>query len=254
MNANEKMLFDVLRETGCNELPDKIDGVPKNPWVYAIGETVKCDGSTSYAILRCIDGENYRIFKDYGTSAKIVTMQSIRPYMFLYPTYLPCVKTRDDIVRYIVAQRWDHIDTFDGDPEYLIKKTAYINKETPKVAALDNREIRREFYKYAIEAQVIGLKTAADDRKCNIIPPEAGELVDIDGVLVRKEVVPKIQQLKEYQNRVNGKDGDNERENTTESEEVKDNGEVAENAGNTQIDQTESKSVARRVRKVGRKN
>lgn len=254
MDNKEKMLFDVLRETGCDELPNKLDGVSKNPWVYAIGETIKCDGSTSYVILRCIDGENYRIFKDYGTSAKIVKMQSIRPYMFLYPTYLPCVKTREDIVRYIVAQRWEHLDMFNGDPEFLIKKAAYINKETPKVAELDNREIRREFYKYAIEAQVIGLKTAADDRKCYISAPEVGELIDIDGVLVRKEVAPKIQQLKEYQNKVNGKDGDDERENPAENAETKKHEEVFQEPGNTQIDQNESKSVARRVRKVGRKN
>lgn len=246
MDSNDKTLFEVLRETGCNELPDKIEGAGKKPWVYAIGDVTKYDGSKSYVILRSIDGESYRIFKDFGPSAKIVKIDAIRPYMPLYARYTPAVLTKDDIVAYIVGERWKRIYEFNGDPNYNARRIEYMAKETEAVNAMSNIEIRREFYRYCIEAQIVGIKSRIADQSKFIGASTNEELVDIDGVLVRKEVAGKVQQLKEYQNKVNGKD--------TSKESEKSEAEVAPDAGNTQSDENESKSVARRVRKVIRKN
>lgn len=248
MEANEKILFDVLRETGCTELPEKSDGTERIPWVMAIGEAVKCDGSKSYVILRSIDGENYRISKDFGSSAKIVKMEAIRPYMPLYASYTPEVRTKEDISYYLASERWKRMENISGDPEYHAKRTAYVEKEKAIIMDMDPKDIRREFYKRAIEAQIVGIKTRISDSSKYISSPKEVELVDIDGILVRKEVADKVQQLKDYQNKINGKD------TSKELEESEKPAEVAADAGNTQSDETESKSVARRVRKVSRKN
>lgn len=252
MDTNEKILFDVLRDTGCTELPEKSDGNERSPWVMAIGEAVKCDGSKSYVILRNTDGENYRISKDYGSSAKIVKMEAVRPYMPLYASYTPEVKTKEDIATYIANERWRRTENISGDPEYHAKRMTYVAKEKAKVMGMEPKDIRREFYKYAIEAQIIGIKTRISDKSKLISTPAEADMVDIDGILVRKDVAGKVHELKEYQNKINGKDTTSKEAEKPESPGK--SAEVVPDAGNTQSDENESKSVARRVRKVIRKN
>lgn len=254
MDTNEKMLFDVLRDTGCTELPEKSTGNERSPWVMAIGEAVKYDGSRSYVILRNIDGENYRISKDYGSSAKIVRMESIRPYMPLYATYTPLVKSKEDIADFIAGERWNRVNNISGDPEYHTKRIAFVEKEKAAIMEMDPHDIRREFYKYAIETQIVGIKARIADNSKLVAPPTEKDMVDIDGILVRKEVAEKVQQLKVYQNKINGKEANKEPEKPAEPAVAEKPAEVTPDAGNTQSDEAESKSVARRVRKVSRKN
>lgn len=240
MDAKEKMLFDILRDTNCAELPEPIGEGYKKIWIYAIGDTVKSDGSRSYAILKAINNEDYKILKDYGSNSAIKRIDAIRPYMTLYARYIPEVKTKEDVLRFIASERWELYNTYEGAENYIELRNAYIEKAMAKIGSMSNSEIKKEFYKYAIIEQVNGIAAKKQDLEKYYEPQKESEAQSIDGVFSSPEVAEKVEKLKEYQAKVNG----------TNEESTETNSEVKEQ----EPSHKEPTAPTRRKRQVGRKN
>lgn len=97
-------LTDALSEARLPELPKEWENKSIH-WAMAIVKVRKNNMKVNYAIAEN-DGEDKPIIvKDFGSSAKIVEILEIRPYAHLNDLYIPDLRNKQDITKYLVANR-----------------------------------------------------------------------------------------------------------------------------------------------------
>lgn len=125
MNKREEALKDVLLYTRLPSLPSE-DYKGNLPWMKAIIETVKADCSESYCVAKTIDGESFRIIKDFGSTSPIVKYGKVYPYSMIREKYLPSANNREELVEYLASVYKEYskeqIDAMSDDD---IKKLVY---------------------------------------------------------------------------------------------------------------------------------
>lgn len=150
----DRFLKDVLRFTRLEKLPST-EYKKSTPWMKAIVETLKSDGSEGYCVVKTIDGENFRVIKDFGTVSPIVKYGKFYPYSSINGRYLPSAKNRKELVEYLSTVYKDYtseqIDSMSDDD---IKKLVYMNAVD---IATENGEYEERMYeerkKYVAEVK-----------------------------------------------------------------------------------------------------
>lgn len=100
----EDSLYAMLKRAHVTELPDGID--PNKVWAKAIVKVERKTGQCDYALAThdfFSDGE-VRIVKEMGDVGAFNKVLSIHPYMYLNEGWMPNVKTRQDIIRFVLSQ------------------------------------------------------------------------------------------------------------------------------------------------------
>lgn len=100
----EDSLYAMLKRAHVTELPDGID--PNKVWAKAIVKVERKTGQCDYTLAIhdfFSDGE-VRIVKEMGDVGAFNKVLSIHPYMYLNEGWMPNVKTRQDIIRFVLSQ------------------------------------------------------------------------------------------------------------------------------------------------------
>lgn len=83
----EKSLIDALSWASLRELPEKDKG--EEVYILALALVSKKDGSKSYVALKKDKNGEDKIVKDFGTTAMIVKVDEVYPYILLDASYVP---------------------------------------------------------------------------------------------------------------------------------------------------------------------
>lgn len=150
----EDLLPEVLKWTKAPALFEPAKDKPY-PWVKAIVETVKADGSESYAVAYTIDGDKFRIVKDFGSLSPIVKYGKIYPYYYMHERFIPSAKNRDDIINYIISVHGeDQSERIRNLGSEELKKLIYANAARLSIAShIESQEYYAEKEKYLSACQ-----------------------------------------------------------------------------------------------------
>lgn len=198
MRKEDKIIFDILNEIKCPSLPDEYDPSSKLIWVLAVGETLKYDGSRSYALLEAIDNKKYRVKRDFGSAAKIVKVLSIRPYMYLRDGCLPIVHTLDDVYKFFAKKDWNERGINEEPKNYL----GYTAKRIEYYKSLDKATLESALYACAINTQIMQLKTTRDYYDNIYMNEEIAKELSLDPSERKSDLEEAQEKLKKFQERV----------------------------------------------------
>lgn len=97
-------LTEALSEARVPVLPNEWTNKSIH-WAMAIVKVRKNNMKVNYAIAENDGEDNPIIVKDFGSSAKIVEILEIHPYAHLNDFYMPDLRNKQDITKYLVANR-----------------------------------------------------------------------------------------------------------------------------------------------------
>jgi hypothetical protein len=124
--GTEKSLVDALSWASLRELPPK--DKKENVYILALALVSKKDGSKSYvATKKGKDGKD-RVVKDFGSTATIVKIEEVYPYLLLDGNYLPTFegKKREDRIKWLTMM--------DAEGNYEEMTLKELNKEVLLIA------------------------------------------------------------------------------------------------------------------------
>jgi hypothetical protein len=124
--ATEKSLVDALSWASLRELPPKDN--KENVYILALALVSKKDGSKSYvATKKGKDGKD-KVVKDFGSTAMIVKIEEVYPYLLLDGNYLPTFdgKKREDRIKWLTMM--------DAEGDYEGMSLKELNKEILLIA------------------------------------------------------------------------------------------------------------------------
>lgn len=101
MTELEQTLSEALSFARVPELPEDVSKTT-GTWTKAIVLVKKANNRQNYAIAHNDGSGGARIVKDFGPTYKIVDVLGIFPYSFVSLQYQPNLKTKEDIVMYLV--------------------------------------------------------------------------------------------------------------------------------------------------------
>lgn len=138
--TEEKSLFSCLHYAKVACLPDPIksDDVV---WIRAIAKVWKVDNSHNFCIVENDGNNNPRIVKGYGNVAAVHKFEALYPYKFLSENFLPDLKSRKEIRKFLVANGLD---------EEYAKELLSVKGKTEEKLAEDNKKVIDYVYRVAI--------------------------------------------------------------------------------------------------------
>lgn len=83
----EKSLIDALSWASLRELPEKDKG--EDVYILALALVSKKDGSKAYVATKKTKDGTDKIVKDFGSTAMIVKVEEVYPYLLLDASYIP---------------------------------------------------------------------------------------------------------------------------------------------------------------------
>lgn len=189
----EDVLPEVLKWTKAPALFEPATDKPY-PWVKAIVETVKADGSESYAVAYTIDGDKFRIVKDFGNLSPIVKYGKIYPYYYMHERFIPNARNREDIITYLISVHGED--------------------QAEKIRGLNNDELKKLIFanaaRLAIESHIESQEYFAEkDKYLSSYQEELDNMKESKD----KEYLEQKNKLEEYQKKVAA--GDEKKERTT---------------------------------------
>lgn len=101
MTELEQSLSNALSYARVPELPQSVDQ-QEGVWTKAIILVKKYNNRQNYAVAHNDGNGNPLIVADFGPSCGIKEIVGIYPYSFVTKAYTPNLKTKDDIVAYLV--------------------------------------------------------------------------------------------------------------------------------------------------------
>ena len=101
-NELEQTKKDVLEYAFLYSLPDLENGT--DMWIRAIGLVTKSNTKQNYCILSKNGFGEINVIKTFGSAAKIVKINEIRPYVYLNQKYIIEFKNKAEIISYILKQ------------------------------------------------------------------------------------------------------------------------------------------------------
>ena len=132
MYSEEKLIADVLRNAQLAKLPKKV--TPDNfIWIEAIAKIKKLDGNIGYGIVKRNSDLSYRVTYINGSTATIVELIEVYPYVTLDKAYIKKFKDKEDIqgrIAYLQSLDLPYSGEWDLDNMTI----ADLNKEIVKAA------------------------------------------------------------------------------------------------------------------------
>ena len=101
-NELEQTKKDVLEYAFLYSLPDLENGT--DMWIRAIGLVTKSNTKQNYCILSKNGFGEINVIKTFGSAAKIVKINEIRPYVYLNQKYIIEFKNKADVITYLLSQ------------------------------------------------------------------------------------------------------------------------------------------------------
>lgn len=204
MNANikEKTLFDVLKETGLNELPKRYSEDCGLFWIKAI-VLVEKTVSQSYVIAEHRADGLIRYIKDPGLMEPIGKLVSIHPYM-----YLDKKRMKEDgfdkrtLISYFGDSRKDEILAMDDEQRIILSRQMAIeiqvSEKDPYYADRGELDALKE-QEAGTEADKIGENMKSSDGTIEVLEDSIMEDVEILNVEPLKE------NIKTYEKKTSGR-------------------------------------------------
>lgn len=204
MNKEEKQLTDLLIYINRPCLPDTAYDT-KRIWIYAVATAAKIDGSKSYVVLQSIDGEQYKIKKDFGSDSAVKQISDIRPYVFLLDSYIPDFNSIDDIAKFLAKKDWNESGMSD---DYA----TFMDKHMKKYKETDKAVLKSTILKLSIREQITRMNEKSDYYDKIYMKEQMNHDMSFDeNDEEKKKIEEKQEKLKQYQKtqkKKNEKSGD----------------------------------------------
>ena len=134
-------MADALHFAHLAEMPDKMGPNSKKIWIEAVAKIKKADGNIGYGIVKRNADMSYRVTYINGSTASIVDLLEIYPYINLDSKYIKKFTKKDDM-----ASRIQYLRSLNL-PYVIDFETATIddlNKEIVKAAVYQQLNAREE--------------------------------------------------------------------------------------------------------------
>lgn len=158
MTELEQTLSEALTFSRVPELPEELSDKVES-WTRAIALVKKINNRTNYAIAHNDGNGRPIIVKDFGPACAIKEVMHIYPYSFVTKQYQPNLKSKDDILDYLVTH---------GEDESAIQ--ALLSKKTKNGRAKSDAKIAED---NAIIKSLVARYTISDENKMKAIEDAA---------------------------------------------------------------------------------
>lgn len=145
MTELEQTLSDALTYARVPELPEKLSEKHET-WTKAIVLVKKVNNRTNYALAHNNGSGTPIVVKDFGASCAIREILEVYPYSFTTRQYQPDLRSKDDILLYLV----NHGEKKEDIEALLSKKTRNNRAKSEAKIAEDNKTIKALVTQYTI--------------------------------------------------------------------------------------------------------
>lgn len=145
MTELEQTLSAALTYARVPELPEQLSE-KHEAWTKAIVLIKKTNNRTNYAIAHNNGSGDPIVVKDFGPACAIKEVLSIYPFSFTTKQYQPNLRSKDDILEYLVNHGENRADI----EALLSKKTRNNRAKSEAKIADDNKTIKALVTKYTI--------------------------------------------------------------------------------------------------------
>lgn len=154
MTKEEKQLTELLMYINRPCLPDAAYDTKKT-WIYAVATATKIDGSQSYVVLQSIDGDKYKIRRDFGSDSAVKIISDIRPYAFLLESYMPNFNSLEDIAKFLAKKDWNESGMTE---DYA----TFMDEHVKKYMKTDKAVLKSTILKLSIREQINRMNERSD--------------------------------------------------------------------------------------------
>lgn len=126
-NKEEESLLEMLMFARIPKLPDLKEESDNRIWVRAIVKILRKSGYCDYTIAYhdYHSWNEVNVIKELAGMGVASDVVGIYPYEFLQDRYIPNVKTKEDIVKYVASVTHDDEEYLNGMPNEILKKLLF---------------------------------------------------------------------------------------------------------------------------------